>query len=248
MAATTRPPENRRKRAPLVRFDRVERAVHWVNAALFLILIATGAILYLGSLQELVGRRALIEDIHLAAGLALPIPLALGVAGWWGRDLRRDLRRFNRWNTHDGLWFKAIFRDRANKLELRNQLETGKFNAGQKLNAAFTAGAGLVMLGTGVIMKWYHPWPLNWRTGATFVHDWLSLAVGLVIVGHIGMALRDPEALRSMVTGKISWRWAKAHAPAWLAESRAEAAGDGQGSESDDRSGLVKSAETGRAP
>ena len=96
------------------------------------------------------------------------------------------------------------------------EIRVGKFNAGQKLNAAFIAGAGLVMLGTGVIMRWYHPWPLTWRTGATFVHDWLALAVGLVIIGHIGMALRDWDALRVMVVGTISRSWAKRHAPAWL--------------------------------
>ena len=56
----------------LLRFDRVERAVHWVNAALFLVLVATGAILYLEPLRPLVGRRALVEDIHVYAGLALP--------------------------------------------------------------------------------------------------------------------------------------------------------------------------------
>ena len=95
-------------------------------------------------------------------------------------------------------------------------VRVGKFNAGQKLNAAFVAGAGLVMLGTGVIMRWYHPWPLNWRTGATFVHDWLALAVGIAIIGHVAMALRDPEALRAMFVGTVRQAWAKRHAPAWL--------------------------------
>jgi formate dehydrogenase gamma subunit len=216
MAGTTRRPK--RPGDHLVRFDAVERAVHWINAGLFLVLVGTGAILYLDGLQRLVGRRALIEDIHLASGLALPLPLLVGIAGWWGRGLREDLRRFNRWTRHDHLWFRALITDRGGRAELIKQLDTGKFNAGQKLNAAFTAGAGLVMLGTGVIMKWYHPWPLNWRTGATFVHDWLALAVGLVIVGHVGMAVRDQEALGSMWTGRISRRWARQHAPAWLAE------------------------------
>ena len=54
------------------------------------------------------------------------------------------------------------------------------------------------MLATGVIMRWYHPWPLWWRTGATFVHDWLALAAVIVILGHVWMALRDWDALRAM--------------------------------------------------
>jgi formate dehydrogenase subunit gamma len=94
----------------LVRFDAVERAVHWVNAGLFLVLVGTGAILYLEPLQAIVGRRALVQDIHVYAGLALPVPLLIALAGSWGRALRDDLRRFNRWSTDDWDWFWAIFR------------------------------------------------------------------------------------------------------------------------------------------
>ena len=127
---------------------------------------------------------------------------SLALCGSWGRALRADLRRFNRWTKDDRAWLRGPLSapDRSGICACRH-IRVGKFNAGQKLNAAFIAGAGLVMLGTGVIMRWYHPWPLNWRTGATFVHDWLALAVGLVIIGHIGMALRDRDALRAMVVG-----------------------------------------------
>jgi formate dehydrogenase gamma subunit len=200
----------------LVRFDAVERAVHWVNAVLFLVLVGTGAILYLEPLQAVVGRRALVEDVHVYAGLALPVPLLIALSGSWGRALRDDMRRFNRWSSDDWEWLRAIFRPGPERGVDGRAARVGKFNAGQKLNAAFVAGAGLVMLGTGVIMRWYHPWPLNWRTGATFVHDWLALAVGIVIIGHMGMALREPEVLRAMFLGTIRQAWAKRHAPAWL--------------------------------
>ena len=51
------------------------------------------------------------------------------------------------------------------------------------------------MLGTGSIMKWFEPFPLDWRTGATFVHDWFALGIWIAVVGHILFALRDPDAL-----------------------------------------------------
>ena len=217
MAATTRPPE-----APasgwIERFDPIERALHWVNAVLLLVLIFTGAALYVEPLGELVGRRALVEDVHVYCGVALPLPLLAAVAGPWGRNLRADLRRFNRWSRHDRLWIRSALQERARRRAVHAQLEIGKFNAGQKLNAAWTAGAGLVMLGTGLIMRWYHPWPLSWRTGATFVHDWIALGIGIVILGHIWMAVSDPEALRSMFRGRISREWAGRHARGWLRE------------------------------
>jgi formate dehydrogenase subunit gamma len=215
MAATTRPPSP--PLAPsLVRFDVVERVLHWINALLFGILILTGAALYLEPIGAIIGRRALVEDIHVYTGLALPVPVILAVCGPWGRGLRADLARFNRWTHRDRRWIRVVMRPRSARQRGMEGLNIGKFNAGQKLNAAFVAGAGLVMLGTGLIMRWYRPWPLSWRTGATFVHDWLALAVSVTIIGHIVMALNDRDALRSMVRGTISADWAKRHAPSWF--------------------------------
>jgi formate dehydrogenase gamma subunit len=198
------------------RFDRVERAVHWVTAGLMLVLVLTGATLYLEPLGAAIGRRALVQDIHVYCGIALLAPLLLALTGPWGRRLRADVRRFNRWSPTDRLWLRSVFHERGRRRAQHRQLEVGKFNAGQKLNAAWTAGASLVMLGTGVIMRWYHPWPLPWRTGATFVHDWLALSIVVVVAGHVWMAVNDPDSLRSMFTGRIRRSWAQRHAAAWV--------------------------------
>jgi formate dehydrogenase subunit gamma len=214
MAGTTLPPET----GSVTRFDAVERALHWVNAGLFAVLIVTGAALYVPALASLVGRRPLVAAVHLYCGLALPVPVAASVLGPWGAALRADLRRLNRWNDHDRRWLRLALAPRAVRQEGSADLRLGKFNAGQKLNAAFVAGAATVMLGTGVIMRWYGWWPLSWRTGATFVHDWLAVAVAAVIAGHVAFAVSQPAALRSMVTGRVSRRWARRHAPAWLDE------------------------------
>ena len=206
------------RREPLARFDPVERVVHWLNAVLFGVLILTGASLYLEPLMRLIGRRELVERIHVYAGLALPIPFLVALAGSWGTALRADVRRFNRFSPADRAWLRSITATRDRRMQRRQRLDVGKFNAGQKLNAAFTGGAGLVMLGTGVILRWYRPWPLSWRAGATFVHNWLALLIVVAIAGHILLALSDRDALRSIFRGTISRAWAGRHAPAWLAE------------------------------
>jgi formate dehydrogenase gamma subunit len=207
----------------LLRFDRVERAAHWANATLFFILIGTGAILYIGQLSVLVGRRVLIDDIHVYCGLALPVPLLISLAGSWGKELRADLSRFNRWTADDRRWLRLATKARSERKAARNQLAIGKFNAGQKLNAVFVGAVIVVMLATGSVMHWFSLWPLSWRTGATFVHQWLAIAVVVVVIGHITYALRDPAALRSMLKGTISRRWALRHAPAWVVETDAAA-------------------------
>lgn len=220
MVGTTQPPKVPARPA-LLRFDKVERTVHWVNAALFAVLILTGAALYLEPLSALIGRRHLVEEIHVYCGLALPVPVVVALAGRWGKGLRGDFRRFNRWTADDRAWMRAVGTGRERRLEARRRLRLGKFNAGQKLNAVFTGGTIVVMLATGAIMRWYHPWPLSFRTGATFVHDWLALAVVVAVVGHIGYAMHDPDAMRAMRNGVIGSKWAARHAPAWLAEMEA---------------------------
>ncbi len=97
-----------------------------------------------------------------------------------------------------------------------------KFNPGQKLNAIFVGGSILVMLATGFVLKWFGFFPVSWRTGATFVHDVLALAIFIVVIGHILFALAHPESLRSMLKGWVSEAWAARNAPGWLKENKAD--------------------------
>jgi formate dehydrogenase subunit gamma len=190
-----------------------------LNAAIFLELLATGACLYLPALSTLVGRRYLIDQIHVYTGLTLPLPLLVGaLLARRGGGFRLDLSRLNRWTGDDGRWLAAALHHRELRARLRSRLEVGKFNAGQKLNAAIVGGSIFVMLGTGSLLNWYKRFPLGWRVGATFVHDWVAIGLGLLITGHILYALSEPEALRSIFTGRISRQWAKRHAPGWLNE------------------------------
>lgn len=198
----------------VVRFDRTERWLHWTSAALFLVLLATGMTLYVGQLSALVGRRVLVKDVHVISGLLLPVPLVLAYAGRWRAGLRRDVRRIARWSVDDKRWLTSLGRRGASRM--------GKFNAGQKLNAIFVAGCIPLMLATGSIMRWFDPFPLAWRTGATFVHDWIALTLLAVILGHIGLALADPIALRAMRTGTMPADHVEARHPRWWRELHAE--------------------------
>jgi formate dehydrogenase subunit gamma len=190
------------------RFTRAERWVHRTTAALMGACVVTAACLYIPQLAVLVGRRELVVRVHEWAGLALPVPVLLGLAS---RAFRADLRLLNRFGAHDRTWLRAALR-RDRRLSAR---PAGKFNAGQKVYAAWIAGATLVMLGTGLLMWFTHLAPLMWRTSATFVHDWLALTIGIVLAGHIGKALADPEARRGLRTGWVSRDWADGEHPLW---------------------------------
>jgi len=199
----------------IVRFTRAQRWLHWTTATLFLVLLATGMTLYVPALSRLVGRRVLVKDIHVYSGLLLPVPLVVAYAGAWRDEVRHDVRRLARWSVDDRRWLTSLGR--------RGRQRLGKFNAGQKLNAIFVAGCIPVMLATGGIMRWFDPFPLAWRTGATFVHDWFALALLVVIIGHIGKALSDPVSLRAMAEGTVPARHVERHHPRWWAEVQAAA-------------------------
>ena len=190
------------------RFDRAERLVHRTTATLMIVCIVTAAVLYNGSISVHVGHRHLVELIHVYCGFALPVPLILGLVSY---AYRADLRRLGRMTPADRRWLRS-------RTRRDGTIRVGKFNAGQKLNAALSAGSILVLLGTGIVMYFIGLAPLTMRTGATFVHDWFALGLGLLVIGHVTFAVKDPEARRGMRTGRVSRAWAAGEHAAWLAE------------------------------
>jgi formate dehydrogenase subunit gamma len=206
----------------LPRFSWAERAVHWTFAALMTVCILSAAVLYNGSLAIIVGHRHAVELIHVYCGFALPVPLLLGAVS---AAYRADLRRVNRFAPADWQWLRS--RQRRD-----GTIRVGKFNAGQKLNASFQLGGILMMLSTGLVMRFANHWPVYLRTGATFVHDWMAYAILAVVLGHLWMANRDPDALRGMRTGYVRTSWARREHEAWANReaARAKAAGATGGS------------------
>ena len=149
-----------------------------------------------------------MEQVHVWCGFALPVPL---VAGLVSGSYRAELRRLNHFTAHDWQWLRS-------RTRRDGRIPVGKFNAGQKLNGALSAGAIAVLLLTGVVMYDTGLTGDAWRTGATLMHDWFSLAVGLLVVGHLGFALRDPIAMRSLRTGTVPRRWARHEHRSWADE------------------------------
>jgi formate dehydrogenase subunit gamma len=198
----------------LLRFTRPVRWIHWHTGGLLIVCILTAAVLYNGSLAVLVGNRYLVEQIHVYSGFALPVPILVGLVS---RSYRLDLRRLNRFGAQDWRWLRS-------RTRRDGRIPVGKFNAGQKLNAALSAGAIGALLITGTVMYFTNLTRLSWRSGATFVHDWFALALGLLVVGHILYALRDSDAMRGMLSGLVPLQWARRRHAAWAAEYTGEAA------------------------
>ncbi len=191
------------------RFSRTERTLHWVHASAFFVLLASGLILYLPSLSELVGRRPFVKDVHFDTALAWLVAIALVVALGDRRGLRRTLAELDAFDEDDRLWLRRIDRPQ------------GRFNAGQKVNAALTAAFALLFTVSGFLL-WYGERDHRFRFASTILlHDGLMYVSLVLLVGHLYLALIYPatrHALRGMTTGSVRRDWALQHHRKWVDE------------------------------
>jgi formate dehydrogenase subunit gamma len=203
------------------RFTPVERFAHRSTAAIVLVLIVSGFSLFYQPLALLVGRRTLVEGVHVAAGFLLPLPT---FAALLSTQFRADLARLNRFAPDDWEWLRRGDRRRTS-------LAVDKFNAGQKLAAACFGAAGVVLFGTGVLLLFPTQLSLSdgIRQGATVVHDTTTLALVALLAGHAWLAMSHPEARVAMRTGEVDADYARREYAAWAAEVTGAAAESGTG-------------------
>jgi formate dehydrogenase subunit gamma len=193
------------------RFSATERAVHWVHATAFLVLLATGLVLYIPALSVAVGRRPLLKDLHVYTAVAWIAALVLVVLLGDRRRLRQTLRELDRFDADDMLWLRRYPRPQ------------GRFNAGQKVNAALTAAFAVLFAVSGSLL-WLGERDHRFQFASTILlHDWLTLISLFLLVGHLYLALIYPatrHSLRGMTTGSVRRDWAVRHHPKWVREQQ----------------------------
>ena len=193
------------------RFGPTERALHWVHATGFTAMLATGLILYLPALSELVARRNLVKNVHLFSAVAWALALVLVVVLGDRRRLAADWREIETFDADDRRWLRG------------RSVPQGRFNAGQKLNALLTASFAVLFVVSGLFL-WLgerdHRFLLD---GAGTVHDTLMLVSVALLVGHLYLAVIHPStrhALRGMTLGDVREDWAREHHHKWVEGDR----------------------------
>jgi len=193
------------------RFSRTERAVHWVHASAFLVLLGSGLVLYLPSLATEIGRRPLVKDVHLFTALAWAIALLAVVALGDRRGLRATTRELDVFDADDRRWL------------LGRHVRQGRFNAGQKLNAAFTAAFAVLLAVSGVLL-WLGERDTRFRLDSTIVlHDVVAYLSVALLAGHLYLAVIHPStrhALRGMTVGTVREDWAREHHAKWPTDAQ----------------------------
>jgi formate dehydrogenase subunit gamma len=180
-----------------VRWTRTERAVHWVHASAFLVLLGSGLCLYLPSLSERISRRPLLKHIHLYTALAWAIALLLIFTFGNRRALLRT----------------------AHEVDLLGV--AGRMNRRQKANTIVTAVFAILFAVSGFDL-WYGERDTRFRfSNALLMHDWLMYLSFFIVIGHLYFALILPStrhALNGMTRGWVREDWARARHPDWVEE------------------------------
>jgi formate dehydrogenase subunit gamma len=189
------------------RFSRTERALHWVHASAFFVLLGSGLVLYVPRLSELVARRQLVKDVHLYTGLAWAVLIGLLILLGLRHGLRGTIRELERFDAEDLRWL------------LHRGGRAGRFNAGQKLNAIVTAAFAVLFAISGFLL-WYGERDTRFRFANTILlHDGLMYAPLVLLTGHLYLSLihqSTRHALRGMIGGTVEKEWARRHHPRWV--------------------------------
>jgi formate dehydrogenase subunit gamma len=197
------------------RFSPTERAVHWVHATAFFVLLASGAVLYVPALSVAVSDRPLVKDVHLYTAVAWVAALTAVVLLGDSHGLRRTIRELDLYDRDDRRWLTG------------RQAPQGRFNAGQKLNAALTAGFAVLFALSGFLL-WYGERDTRFRWASTILlHDGLAFASVVLLTGHLYLTLVHPttrHSLRGMTRGSVRTDWAERHHAKWVSSESPESA------------------------
>ncbi|SHE51513.1 formate dehydrogenase subunit gamma [Ferrithrix thermotolerans DSM 19514] len=171
----------------LIELPRSFKVIHFTTVLLFIILLFTGAILYISPLEALVGNRTFVAYLHVASGVMIFVPFGLSLTNLESRPaLAGVYKELSRWSPDDGTGLLSVPR------------KGKRFNGGQKLMANALLGSLMVLLLTGLVMASYIPLSISMRQGATFTHDLVAFLVTALFMGHLFAALAHPRALRSV--------------------------------------------------
>ena len=215
-AARTATERDRPRPVYVRRFWPEERSLHWLLAVTFLVLLATGLVLYLPAFAQLAADRRLWKSLHLGAAIAFWAGLVVLLASDTGGRLRRTASEVDRFDEDDVRWMRwAVTRS-------GDEPPQGRFNAGQKLNTACVFGLMVVFSVSGLLMYLQETdAAVRGRTSAILVHDVATWIAVPLVAGHLYLVLVNPStrhSLRGMVRGTVRRDWARRHHPKWDAD------------------------------
>jgi formate dehydrogenase subunit gamma len=201
------------------RFKKTTIFLHWIHTAAFLVLIVTGAILFLPGMGEAAagGMTRFIHRIAVIIFVAAPVIYFFLRPGRVLHFIKETLT----WGVDDLGWLKAA---PAYYFCISDESmpPQGHINTGQKMWQFIVLGTGVLFVASGVIMWFFKDAvPVGLFQWCVIVHDIAFLLAFLMLLVHIYTGSLHPrmtESLRSMLDGRISKKYAKSHYGKWYDE------------------------------
>jgi formate dehydrogenase subunit gamma len=206
--------EGGRSGRKIVRFNALERFVHWMTATCFIILSISGLNITFGKplLLPLLGPEAFTTWSELAkyAHNFLSFPFTIGVVliflMWIGGNIP---------NALDVEWVK-----RGGGIVGKDHPPAGHFNAGQKLIYWIVVLGGGASAVTGYLLLFpFYGTGISGMQLAEIVHATVGVLFIAAMLGHIYIGSIGMEgAFEAMGEGTVDVNWAKQHHKLWVEE------------------------------
>jgi formate dehydrogenase subunit gamma len=210
--------ESGRSGRTVVRFNALERFVHWLTAACFIILAITGLNITFGKvlLLPLMSPQAFTDWSQWGkyAHNYLSFPFTLGVVAIFLMWIAGNIP-----NKVDAEWLK-----RGGGIVGRDHPPAYRFNAGQKMIYWIVVLGGLAVAISGYLLMFpfYGSTSVHGMQLAQIVHGIVAVLFVAAMLGHIYIGTLGMEgAFEAMGTGTVDVNWAKEHHQLWLEEELA---------------------------
>lgn len=212
------PIEEGRSGRAVLRFNAIERFVHWVTAASFIVLGITGLNVTFGRVLFVsnAGSEAFstwsqwAKYTHNYLSFAFTVGVVLMFLIWIGQNFptKEDIE----WLKRGGGMFTK---------KHGGHPPAWRFNAGQKLLYWFVVLGGIAMIVTGYMLMFpfYGGTTVGNMELAEIFHGIVGVLFIAMILAHIYLGTMGMEgALEAMVDGTVDYNWAKEHHPLWTKE------------------------------
>lgn len=205
----------------VVRFNQVERTIHWMTASCFVVLALSGLNITFGKTVLLpllgAGTFASLSQWGKYAHNYLSFPFSLGVAlifvMWVASNIPSRV---------DVEWAK-----RGGGLFGNDHPPAYRFNAGQKMMYWIVVLGGVAAAVTGYLLMFpFYATDIAGMQLAQIVHGVVAVLFIAAMLAHIYIGTIGMEgAFEAMAEGTVDVNWAKQHHSLWLAREDAQAHG-----------------------
>jgi formate dehydrogenase subunit gamma len=204
------------KQKEILMFSTVQRLVHWLHTAAFILLMITGAAIYIPWLSRSVGLGAggyavrLVHRVGAVAFMLVPVIYIVFSPREWAGAMRRIFT----WGKDDLGWLKAApaYYFLGDEEAMPPQ---DKYNTGQKLfylvvticMAGFIVTGLIMWFGKDVVSAWMFQW-------SVFLHDLCTIAYGAFFLVHFVLSVMHPlmkGAINGMLFGWMPEEYVKHH-------------------------------------